>query len=223
MPNTWVTTPQFDYVAGTYDSGYGPKNKIRVAHRRAIFFCKPDYWVVFDTLTPADDQSHRYESLFHLNAEAARIDSSTKAVTTNNPKTANLILWPVSSSPLDVEIVRGREEEPVQGWAQPWRPVPTAVYTLEGKGVTHVAIVLYPSAPKKRSPLKNVRLLPVTTEGKPRDDAMALRIELADGKVHTLLHADKPGVRRQCEAIATEAEIYWTDDLPALKTHWQYP
>jgi hypothetical protein len=223
LPNTWVTTPQFDYVAGTYDSGYGPKNKIRVAHRRAILFYKPDYWVVFDTLTPADDKSHRYESIFHLNAEAARIDSPTKAVTTDNPKTANLVLWPVSAGPLDVEIVRGREEEPVQGWAQPWRPVPTAVYTWESKGVARVATVLCPSAPKKASALKSVRLLPVTTAGKPCDDAIAVRIELADGKVHTLLQADNPGVRHQCETIDTEAQVYWTNDLPALKTHWQYP
>ena len=123
LPNTWATTPQFDYAAGRYDSGYGPNNKIQVTHRRAVFFRKPDYWVVFDTLSPADGQSHRYESLFHLNADTAQADPSTKAVTTQNAKTANLVLWPVSASPLDVEIVRGREDEPVQGWAaSPWRP-----------------------------------------------------------------------------------------------------
>jgi hypothetical protein len=220
LPNTWTTTPQFDYVAGRYDAGYGPKNKIRVTHSRAILFRKPDYWVVFDTVSPADEQSHRYESLFHLNAEKALADPSTKAVTTDNAKTANLLLWPVSATPLDVEVVRGREEEPVQGWAaQPWRPVPTAVYTWSGKGVMQVATLLFPLAPGQRSPVKSVRQVPVTVEGKPSADAIGLRVEFADGRVHTILHAERSAVRRQCESIDTQAEVLWTDG----KARWEYP
>ena len=52
---------------------------------------------------------------------------------------------------------------------------------------------------------------------------MAIRIELADGHVHTILHADRPGVRRQCGALSTDAEIYWADDRADPKTRCQYP
>lgn len=224
LPNTWTTTPEFDYVAGRFDSGYGPKSKIQVTHSRAIFFRKPDYWVVFDTLTPADAQPHRYESLFHLNADDVQVDRSSQVAITQNAKTANLVLWPVATVPLDVEIVRGREEEPVQGWAaRPWRPVPTTVYSCSGKGVVRMATVLYPVASKARSPLKNVQLLPTTTEGKACDDAIALRLEFTDGPAHILLHADRPGVRHQCGSVSTEAQVYWTDERTGPKTHCQYP
>jgi len=224
LPNTWVATARFDYAAGRYDAGYGPQNKIRLSHARAVFFLKPHYWVVFDTLMPADDRPHRYESLFHLNTEDVQVDAAAKAVTTQNAKTANLVLWPISAAALEVELVKGRQDEPVQGWAaHPWRPVPTAVYTLGGKGAIRMATILYPLAAKEASPLKDVRLLPVTAESKPCHDAMAVSIRFADGRRHTLLHADRPGVRHECDQISTEAEIYWSGDPHEPKVQYPHP
>ena len=73
-PSRWTTNADFDYAEGVYDSGYGPANKVRVTHTRQVVFVKPDYWLVVDTMKPEDAATHRFESLFHLDAEEAVVD-----------------------------------------------------------------------------------------------------------------------------------------------------
>ena len=147
LDNLWATQPAFDFAVGRYDSGYGPKRSIQVRHTRAVLFVKPDYWLLVDTLTPQGGAKqgpegmteHRYESLFHMNAEAATVDPQSGAVTTQGGQNAaNLVVWPVPAvgaavqlpphqpaTKLNVAVVKGIEEEPVQGWANgPWRPGP---------------------------------------------------------------------------------------------------
>ena len=240
LDNLWVSQPAFDCAVGRYDSGYGPKTAIPVRHTRAVVFVKPDYWVLVDTLEPKDGNEHRYESLFHLNADAAAADAKTGAVTTQSggptstplsrlgrgaggeggADAANLVVWPAAATKLDMAVVKGVEEEPVQGWANgPWRAVPTAVVTWNGAGTQRVATVLYPLPPGRECPIKSVTPLTVTSdgtpagggkpagEGKPASDAMAIRVSFADGAEHTLLVADRPGVRRQCDGIATQSQL----------------
>jgi len=97
----------------------------------------------------------------------------------------------------------------VQGWANgPWRPVPTAVVAGKASGKFRIATVLYPLAPNATCPIQSVALLPVTTDGKPDDAAVALRVRFADGDEHALLVADRPGVRRQCEGVITDARLF---------------
>lgn len=209
LDNLWVSQPAFDCAVGRYDSGYGPKPTIRVRHTRAVVFVKPDYWVVVDTLEPQDGDAHSYESLFHLNADTAAADPKTGVVCTANAgKAANLVVWPVAATKLDVAVVKGLEEEPVQGWANgPWRAIPTAVVTLRGDGIQRMATVLYPLPPGQSCPIKSVTPLAVTSGGAPAADAVAIRITFADGAEHTLLVADRPGVARQCDGVATESQL----------------
>jgi hypothetical protein len=224
LDNLWATDDAFDFVTGRYTSGYGAKRAIRVAHTRAVVFIKPDYWVVVDTLQPPDDKEYSYESFFHLNADTAEVDPKTAAVVTRNAKEANLVVWPVAAAPtrspdaqrpfglgagkLDVALVKGIKDEPVQGWANgPWRPVPTAVVTGKGSGTICMATVLYPLAPGAACPIQSVALLPVTTDGK-SDSAVALRLCFASGDEHTVLVADRPGAHRQCDGIATNAQLF---------------
>jgi hypothetical protein len=208
LDNRWVTRPAFDYASGRYDSGYGDRRSTRVTHTRAVVFVKPDYWVIADTLSPQDGAEHRYEALFHLNAGTADLDRATGAVTTRNESGPNLLLWPVARGKLDVGVVKGVEEEPVQGWADgPWRPVPTAVFTCRGRDTVRLLTVVYPLPPGARSPVRAVEPLEVTAGGRPDPRAVALRVRFEDGARHTLLLADGPGVRRRCEGLESEAEL----------------
>ena len=58
----WASTPSFDYVCGEHD-GYRRLSS-PVAHRRAVFFRKPHYWLIFDELQGSGE--HDIESYFHL-------------------------------------------------------------------------------------------------------------------------------------------------------------
>ena len=224
LENTWVTRERFDYAVGRYESGYGPKRDIAVTHTRAVVFVKPDYWVLLDTLDPQDDKEHRYESLFHLNAEEAATDAKTGAVLTRNQKEANLLVWPAAPVKLDVQVVKGVEEEPVQGWAgRPWRPVPTAVITAQASGKLRMVTVLYPLAPGAKPPIESVELLPVTAGAKPAADAAAVQIRFTDGRVHTLLVAERAGVVHRCGELETEAEVHWTGTAGQRSESFQYP
>jgi hypothetical protein len=209
LDNLWTTQEAFDFVVGRYTSGYGAKRAVQVTHTRAIVFVKPDYWVVVDTLESPDAREYSYESLFHLNADTAEVDARTAAVVTRNAKAANLVVWPVAGAKFDMAVVKGIQEEPVQGWANgPWRPVPTAVIAGKTSGQFRMATILYPLAPGAACPLQSVALLPVTADGTPEADAIALRVHFAQGDEHTLLVADRPGVRRQCDGINTDAQLF---------------
>ena len=166
LENTWISNDRLDYVVGHYDSGYGPKGRLHVTHTRAVALIKPNYWVVVDTLQPEDREEHEYESLFHFGAESAEVVENGRFVVTRNAKGPNMVLWPVAAQSLSV--VQGREEEPVQGWAQDpdWRPVPTAVVGSKGAGKVRLACVLYPLAEGKTSPIETVEQLPVVAGGR---------------------------------------------------------
>jgi len=231
--NLWTTQDAFDFAVGRYTSGYGAKPAIQVTHTRAVVFVKPDYWVVVDTLHPSprraaalqpDDKEYSYESLFHLNADTADVDPNTRAVVTRDAQEANLVVWPVAATRLDVAVVKGITEEPVQGWAHgPWRSVPTAVITGKGAGTFRMATVLYPLAPGAVCPIRSVSLLPVTTDDKPSSDTLALHLAFANGQEHTLLVADRPGVRRQCDGITTEAQLFGRLRTTDSVRTFQYP
>lgn len=224
LDNTWVSNEQFDYAVGRYDSGYGPNREVQVTHTRAVVFVKPDYWVIVDTLEPQDSAEHSYESLFHLNAKEAIVDRHFQAVATANQSQANLVLWPVASTKLTAEVVKGVEEEPVQGWAnQPWRPVPTAIFRCKAAGKVRLMTVLYPLPSDTRSPIQSVESIPVTAGTTAANDAIALRIQYRDGTAHTLFHADRAGVRHQYADTETDAAFHWTGTRNGEPASFRYP
>lgn len=197
LGNPWVSGPEADFVEGVYTYGYGSGSTVvaDVAHRRSVLFVKTDYWIVTDTLTPADAGSHRYEAIFHLNADEARIGGQSVSTVGED---ANLHLLPVGNEGLTVEVVKGVQEEPVQGWANgPWRAVPTALYRWQASGVTRQTFVLYPTAAGQECPVTRVQALPVTTPDGAPAAATAARLEFADGTVHLYCLADdKAGLCR---------------------------
>ncbi|MCX7825137.1 MAG: heparinase II/III family protein [Verrucomicrobiae bacterium] len=168
----WTTTPEYDLAIGFYTDGYGPKNEIAVTHERRILYVKREnIFVVADTLTPRDDAEHRYEALFHLDAADATVDEPTKAV-----RTDGVAIVPQAGGDFAVEIVKGKEDEPVQGWASgPWRAIPTAIYRKSGKGVSQFLFVLEPFA-------KGTQPVVRRAEGS-GTNVLAARIVFADGRV----------------------------------------
>lgn len=139
----WTSNADYDLATGSYTDGYGPENEVAVVHERQIVFVKREnIFVITDTLTPKDGAEHVYEALFHLDAAEAAVDEPAKTV-----RTDGLVVVPELENGLTVEIVKGREEEPVQGWASsPWRAIPTAIYRKSGRGVTQFLFVLEPLA-----------------------------------------------------------------------------
>lgn len=174
----WFSTPGADCAVGTYADGYGPDNAVAVTHQRRIAFVKSErIFVVMDTLTPRDDKEHHYEALFHLDAANATVDETSRTVRTDNAD-ANVAIMPLAGDGLDVRIVKGKEDEPVQGWANsPWRAIPTAIYEKSCKGVVTFVFVLAPSAKDAQPSVRSVEKVVGDATG------LAVRITFADGRL----------------------------------------
>ncbi|MDH7601398.1 MAG: alginate lyase family protein [Armatimonadota bacterium] len=213
LPNKWASNPRFDYAAGTYDKRYGPENETAVTHTRHIFFVKPEYWIITDFLSPADDTEHLYESLFHLDADGAAVDPSSQGVTTTNKDAANLSIIPVPSDGLSTIIVSGQEQPVVQGWmpagqttVYKCRPIPTAVFSKRAVGTTYMAYVLYPTPKGTSCPIKQIRAASVTSED--GSFATGLEIQFADGRRDYFLQASKRGRFRFSDFEADALAVY---------------
>lgn len=199
----WVSEPSFDFARGRYESGYGDRNEIDVSHTRRILFVKPDYFIIQDTLTPADNAEHTYDSLFHLDTEEAILDERRLKVETKKDKGSNLAIIPLLDGDLKARIVKG-ERDPVQGWANhPWRPIPTAIYTKRGDGVIRFLYLLYPLREGERDPVLSLEPLPL----RPSDaSALAAVIRFSDGRVDYVLFNDSPGREVEFAGFTTKAE-----------------
>jgi hypothetical protein len=182
LGNPWVSGEHFDFAQGVYDIGYGDENQVRVRHERSVLFVKPQYWLVVDRMVPEDTAEHSYESLFHLDAEEATVaeDLSTTSVTGEGQ--SRLRILPMLSPGLRAEVVKGVEEEPVQGWSYAMvgrkGAIPTAVYSLSGAGEQTMVYVLEPIAADGESALLSVEPL-ASAEG-----VVAGQITLRDGSRH---------------------------------------
>jgi len=190
LPNRWASCPEFDYASSTYTEGYGDTNQIKVTHNRRVFFVKPEYWIVVDTLTPSDDQQHSYESMFHLDAERAEVDEQSKSVRTVNADAANLAIIPMADSGLSVRIVSGQEKPIVQGWMPSGgydvRPIPTPIFGKSGSGPVTLAYALYPTPKGGKCPVTGVE--PVKVEG-----GTGIAVHFAGDRVDYYVQSSKPG------------------------------
>ncbi|MDP6116447.1 MAG: alginate lyase family protein [Planctomycetota bacterium] len=213
----WESTEEFDYVVGDYRDGYGPENDTSVTHTRRILFVKNSngeeaaspYFIILDTLTATDEQTHLYESLFHLDTRAASIDDETQSVRTENKNASDLVIFPLAGDDLDVAIVCGRED-PVQGWANhPWRPVPTAVFSKQGKSTVRMLCVLCPIPQGQSAPIVSVDSIPcryVSRENHDAGEAIATRITFSDGRMDYFAQSGLPGEELHFDKHSTTGE-----------------
>jgi len=196
----WASTPEYDFAAGIYSDGYGEKNAIDVTHTRRVLYLKQqDLFVVLDALEPADEAEHTYEALFHLDTEEAQtLDAGV--VRTLNEGQSNLQITPAPV--LNVEIVKGKQDPPVQGWANgPWRAIPTAIYKTSGSGTVRMAFVLEPVAAGEEPKVTAAKVL--TTE----PGFAAVEISLADGGSILVIQRDEPGELVAVAGIETQDEM----------------
>jgi Heparinase II/III N-terminus/Heparinase II/III-like protein len=161
VQNPWVTTPMFDYVAATYDKGYqqnewNPKAQYMpfkwvgevdrsVSHTRRVLYLRPGYALVLDTVDGTGE--HTVDAHFHMDAPAARLDTSTQAAfSVPGPKAdeAQLALFPLDRTNLVTEIVQG-QLDPILGWMPvEHRPIPTVRFRKHQTAPFIFATVLYP-------------------------------------------------------------------------------
>jgi len=218
MPIKWASGAKFDYASSSYDDGYGAENAVKVEHARSVLFVKPEYWIVVDCLTPADDKPHKYDSMFHLDTPpsppltkggqgglGADVDASSKSVRTTNADAANLTILPLAGADLTVSVISGQETPVVQGWMPfaPYkcRPIPTPIFETTRSGPTSLAYVIYPTKAGEKCPVEKVEPLAVTPPSPPllREGeggcarAVGLSIRFADGRTDYFVQTDTPG------------------------------
>ncbi len=141
--NLWIDTPEFDAAAGVYENGYGDAREIRARHERTVVFVKPDYWVVVDRI--AASAPHAYDILWHLAAGEAEQDTETLAAWGTDSGRMNLLVTPVHSDALFLDIIRGRED-PMLGFAPIFdmKPIPVLDYRLLATGDATIVWILTP-------------------------------------------------------------------------------
>lgn len=152
---TWISQVDFDYVAATYDDGYGffslekpeePKIIKDVIHTRRILFVKPEYWVIVDELQSTIP--HTFQLLFHTHPEMKVMAKGDNRVALGTaPDTACLYLIPDDTIDTEVRWLAG-SESPIQGWysVDHHRKTPSNVVVYERKNSLSAIMttLLYP-------------------------------------------------------------------------------
>ncbi len=113
LNNPWVTTGAFDYAAGVYSSGYGPRRNRSVSHRRSILYVKPDYFVVSDLLEGTG--RHSGKLLFHFAGTRSLLSSKSKMAVSDDSGAANIAVIPADPSLVSAHRYTGHTT-PIQGW-----------------------------------------------------------------------------------------------------------
>ncbi len=211
LGNPWVAGDDFDFAQGSYTEGYGDDNAVRVTHTRSVLFVKPQYWIVVDRLTPEDDASHEYEALFHLDADEATVGDDLSVTSITGDDQSHLVIAPLPAEGLSVEVVKGVEEEPVQGWS--WAmlgrrgAIPTAIYRLSGAGEQTMVYVLWPVEAGGASPISGLEPLDAGA------DAVAGALTLADGSRHSFVFQPRAAEAHFGE-FSTDAEVAFVETRP---------
>ncbi len=208
LGNPWVAGDDFDFARGTYDRGYGDDNAVRVTHTRSVLFVKPHYWIVVDRLAPEDDGAHEYEALFHRDANEAEVGEDLRVISVTGEDSSRLAILPLPTDGLEVEVVTGREEEPVQGWSYAMvgrkGAIPTAVYGLSGAGEQVMAWLLWPVAAGEEPPVERFERL-ATEAG-----AIGGEVVLQDGSRHVFCFRSN-GREVQFGGYETDAEAAFVE------------
>lgn len=153
MHNPWVTTPLFDYVAGTYDGGYqknvydpreeyapedwvGPVDH-SVTHTRRVIYLRPYYALLLDTIDGTG--THEIDSHFNLDSPSVRIDPATQAAFSQNQGNVQIGLYPLERDHLKVSVIQGEHGAPDIKWK-----IPTVDFSKNQAVPAVFATFLYP-------------------------------------------------------------------------------
>jgi hypothetical protein len=115
----WITNDIFDYASATYDDTFGEAMEKPATHKREVRFCKPDLFVISDTLTSVDGNKHDYEVLFHLDTtRVSKIPQYQNAILSDFGRKYELALIPLDeeNAPVELKTVSAVTEPQMQGW-----------------------------------------------------------------------------------------------------------
>lgn len=181
----WVTNDHFDYAEGFHTHGwFAPGKRIEGKQTRQIIFLKGTHppetscWVVFDTVNPADQDQHEYESLFHCRRNHAGIVDNKSRIVHSWDAGAALRIIPCVVEGLDVELIHGQTDPHIQGWhvvGKNRAPMWTPVFKWKATGTTTRAWVLVPSGPDQKWCIDRVELKQAD------QDALIFRCIRSDG------------------------------------------
>ncbi len=117
----FITRPDFDYAMGEYTDTFGKKFdslSSPAVWRREVAFFKPDFFLVVDTLSSADEKAHDYELLFQLDTTKYELPTEYKnALIGRFGKTYDVLLLPLDGEgEVTLSAVSGRVEPSLRGW-----------------------------------------------------------------------------------------------------------
>ena len=115
----WVTNDVFDYAAATYDDTFGKEMIKPATHKREVRFCKPNFFIVSDTLTSVDGNTHDYEALFHLDTTKVReLTEYKNGIISDFGKAYEVVMIPLdeNTAPVELKTVSAVTEPQMQGW-----------------------------------------------------------------------------------------------------------
>ncbi len=168
----WRSDDRADIAIATYDAGYAGLDA-DIAHRRAVMFVKPNYFLIFDELT--GEGQHTYEAFFHFMPYRVLIDPDTRAVRTGRMNPPNLEILPLVN--MTPRLICG-QNDPVQGWLAIGGqdvPAPVAIYKKRATLPFRTGYALVP--------FTDGTTAGVTTRITRRDDTWNVRITHPDGSV----------------------------------------
>jgi len=194
---TWVSQPDFDYVAATYSDGYStfslqkPKEPAiikDVTHTRHILFVKPDYWVMIDELQASTP--HDYQLLFHTHPEIeVRDGPESRAILSTASRAATLCLIPANPQNIKLSWLAG-QENPIQGWYSAGynqkTPSNVVIYERKNSSSTAIATLLYPCPAGQID--NQVNIEPLTVSG---GQGLAFVVTTSNGSDYLLFAQDE--------------------------------
>lgn len=206
----WLSDEDFDWVDGSHD---GYRRLARpITHRRQIFFVKPEYWVVVDTLTGQGD--HCFDLYFHfMPGTEVELDRSGRVAQVLKHEAAEsaLTIAALASGPTQAQVIIG-ETNPIQGWVSFYSgekvPAPVLRFRLEGAAPVKFCTVLYPHQIGGAGPV-TISTLALEDHLHPSILLTALQIETAHHLDYLLLDQSSTPEIKKFKGYQTEAQLIY--------------
>ena len=216
--HSWKSSKSFDFVDGEHD-GYTRLDD-PVTHRRQIFFAKPAYWVIFDTLSGKG--THTFDLLFHIKPDVeVEVDADTQSCFVQDEAGRTLEIVPIyqgdeEQKAATVDVLKGRTD-PHQGWVSFYSgqkvAAPTVRYRHRAQAPLRLCTVLYPKANKankqQRHTLSCVALTVETGHRMDQEKVMALSIDIGEFIDTLLIDSEATGAPKSVVGYRTDAQILY--------------
>lgn len=211
----WFSSDQFDFIDASHN-GYERLAK-PVTHRRQIFFVKPDYWIVIDSL--AGQGQHCFDLYFHLMPGlGVQLEPESRVVRVGNASQPGLTIVPLVTANLQADIITGATD-PIQGWVSFFsgqkQPSPTLRYRQVTTAPAQFCTLLYPhplgsdvllsiSPPLEIKAEVDNQLPPMW-----KDIVSVLQVETRSYTDYLLVDRGSPGIFKAFAGYKTDAQLIY--------------